>query len=1846
MFRTPKLYSHIAVCLFVVYASGLFAQIQPTATAPAKFQANCNEPPLIFCPADFQACIGASTLPSNTGYAITEPGNILCDQPLLNYSDDTISTGPCADAFTIERTWTATDPYKPQLTTSCVQMITIGDTTAPVFINCPKDTTIAPNIGCMASYTWIPPFVTDDCGQLNLEVTHINGDKFPKGETVVTYKAIDACGNASTCSFVVRVKGECCDLPPIIICPQDFTGCPGDSVHPKRIGKARAMPGRAHCAQPEITWKDDTTFTGNCIGGMIIERTWVARDPHDKTLKATCIQTITLKDETAPFIFACPPDVTVDSDEKCMAIVDWVEPTILDNCDTVIVTQSHVPGDTFPVGGTIVTYTATDLCGNTANCTFEVTVNQKCCVDNPLISCPSDYYGCPGADTDPRFTGTAIAAPGGPNCKQPSVRFEETIVSEGPCPGEKVIKRLWIAQDSVNPDLRSTCIQFLYLRDTLAPTFTFCPADTVVKPNSNCDAVVQWNLPQVDDNCGIASLVSNFEPGDTFPIGNTTVTYIAMDSCGNSDTCNFIITVLDECCNQPPIITCPLDYVGCLKSSTDTSLTGIPQVDKFHPSCGPVLLSYTDDTVSTGPCPNQYLIERTWEAKDSLFPQLVAYCTQVISLEDNEDPFFWECPNDTLVDINTGCQAVVHWIPPVAMDSCGLVSVTSTHQPGDTFDVGITTVIYTAVDACGNDSTCTFTITVIGTCCDQPPLITCPADFRGCVGIKITPDVTGEATAVPGKPTCEEPIITFIDDTLATGTCGRLAMRRVWTATDPNDTSLTASCIQQIFLNDADAPNIIDCPTDMTVKPNDSCEAVVKWIPPTTYDTCSMVTLTSTHEPGDTFPVGSTTVTYTATDACGNISTCSFEVTVTDDCCTKPPVLMCPMDHHGCPGSSIDPSITGQAMAMPGSRFCAQPILTYRDFTIGQGPCAGQLRINRIWVATDPDDPMLQTTCLQILILQDTIDPVIENCPADTTLSPNFDCQAIVFWDVPNITDNCDSLTIVASHQPGDTFDIGVTIVTYVATDGCDNSTVCSFAVEVLDDCCNKPPIISCPPNFSGCPGIAVAPAVAGQPMVEKGHPSCDLPILSFEDDTTFSDPCGELLMVRTWTATDPNNVDLKASCVQTITLLDTVAPIVGECPTDSTLSPNLDCQAIVFWEVPTATDNCDSIVVNASHEPGDTFDIGTSVVVYSFSDRCGNISTCSFTITVLDDCCNKPPVITCPSDFTGCPGMAIDPSATGQPTVEKGHPSCDLPVLSFEDDTISLGPCVGALEVSRLWTALDPNTGLADSCIQNILLQDIEAPVLIDCPVDTTIDANGECAVVVSWTPPLASDNCSLVQVSASHQPGDTFEIGITTVTYTATDDCGNVSTCAFDINVDGQGFELICPSDTLINNPTLPNGEYVYWQKPEVQLCGGAKCVDTIPGFIYMGELNGHRYFCSLYSSTWEDAKATCEQLGGTLAVINSQEENDYVASKLMGMDAFIGLSDRQTEGSFEWVDGSPLNYTNWAPGQPDNLNGLQDYVEMAPDGLWSDEYGYVKNEFVCEISCYELEQLTGPENGGFFPCGTTTVTYAAEDANGNTDTCSFDVTVDCSGFTGYCPVVGLNSSENWIQSVGINGKLFVTGDDSGYGDHTGECLEMVSPSSQDICLELGYTGAPRNVFWKVWIDYNKDLDFNDPGEEAYKGYGKSFFCGTLNFPADLNVRTTMRVAISYGQWPKPCGIVPSGEYEDYCVLLEDGTISLEKEETGATDADQNFVLPIERKVMLFPNPVHDRLNVGYSGEQPVRYEVYDILGQRVDADKWSQERDEMSLDIRTWTPGQYIMKLIYEDGKEKVKNFVIAE
>ena len=226
------------------------------------------------------------------------------------------------------------------------------------------------------------------------------------------------------------------------------------------------------------------------------------------------------------------------------------------------------------------------------------------------------------------------------------------------------------------------------------------------------------------------------------------------------------------------------------------------------------------------------------------------------------------------------------------------------------------------------------------------------------------------------------------------------------------------------------------------------------------------------------------------------------------------------------------------------------------------------------------------------------------------------------------------------------------------------------------------------------------------------------------------------------------------------------------------------------------------------------------------------------------------------------------------------------------------------------------------------------------------------------------------------------------------------------------GSDITLNCPNDITTVAQLGQSGKVVTWAPPVAtttcMVGNGTTCSATdLSGFEYLGEFNGSRYYCSAENThTWLQARDRAIAAGGTLAVICSQAENDFIQHGLLADYAWIGYSDHISEDNFKWVTGDDCGYTNWSRGEPNNSYGDEDFTRLLKTtGKWTDRSPSFKAEYIMEIPCQGsmnpgnvvTTQIAGPAPGSEFPIGMTEVKYEAIDECGNTEICTFKVTVE---------------------------------------------------------------------------------------------------------------------------------------------------------------------------------------------------------------------------------------------------------
>jgi uncharacterized repeat protein (TIGR01451 family) len=607
------------------------------------------------------------------------------------------------------------------------------------------------------------------------------------------------------------------------------------------------------------------------------------------------------------------------------------------------------------------------------------------------------------------------------------------------------------------------------------------------------------------------------------------------------------------------------------------------------------------------------------------------------------------CPGDMTVAANPNqCSAVVSYPAPTASGNCGSDPADCNPPSGSTFPIGTTAV------NCSNGSggACSFNVTVTGND-TTPPSMTCP----GNITTPEDPPGSGQANVTYSTPTatdnCTQDVQVFCSP--PSGSSFPVGVTPVTcTATDASNN--TTSCTFTVTV--VTAACTLTCPQNVTESTGSGCSKVVTYPAPTQAGSCGTVSCDPAS--GSVFPVGTTTVTCTATDSSGNtITTCSFTVTVTGGALTCPSNIVTNEDPPGSGSATVhyqEPaSCSGAAVTCnppSGSSFpvgtttvtCTSANTGSCSFTVTVqtgAPCT--ITCPNITKGNDPgqcgavatfptksgncgSEPIFcnppsgsffpvgttsvtcdnnGTPCTFTVTVNDTQPPTI-NCPASITRNTDpGQCSAAVTYATPTATDNCSGVgTTTCSPPSGSTFPKGTTTVTCTAQDAANNTGSCTFTVTVND---NQNPTITCPANItqSTDPGQCNA-VVSYTPTVNDNCPGATATCTpasgsTFQKGTT----------TVSCTATDTSG-NTSAACSFTVTVNDTEPPTIA-CPSNIS-----QCSSIVTFTLPSASDNCPGVVVVCSPAPG-SFPSGTTPVNCTATDTSGNQRTCSFTVEVTN---------------------------------------------------------------------------------------------------------------------------------------------------------------------------------------------------------------------------------------------------------------------------------------------------------------------------------------------------------------------------------------------------------------------------------------------------------------------------------------------------------------------------------------------------------------------------------------------------------------------------------------------------
>lgn len=225
---------------------------------------------------------------------------------------------------------------------------------------------------------------------------------------------------------------------------------------------------------------------------------------------------------------------------------------------------------------------------------------------------------------------------------------------------------------------------------------------------------------------------------DSFIINLDSGTYAmeVTDFIGCIDT--FTVTVAGMVDNVDPVVNCLTNQSVTVNSSCLVTVPDYTTLVTVTDNCGDsnVVVTQTPSagtTIGIGNTTIWIFAEDASGNKDS--------CSFTLNVQDTILPVITDCPsNITISNTTLVCDAVATWTSPVVTDNCSVSSFTSTHLSGSIFPQGSTTVVYTAVDGSGNNSTCSFVVEVN----IAPSVLTLSSQVggTGCLGDTVTLSVT------------------------------------------------------------------------------------------------------------------------------------------------------------------------------------------------------------------------------------------------------------------------------------------------------------------------------------------------------------------------------------------------------------------------------------------------------------------------------------------------------------------------------------------------------------------------------------------------------------------------------------------------------------------------------------------------------------------------------------------------------------------------------------------------------------------------------------------------------------------------------------------------------------------------------------------------------------------------------------------------------------------------------------------------------------------------------------------------------------------------------------------------
>ncbi|MFT6213983.1 MAG: hypothetical protein ACJAS3_000372 [Roseivirga sp.] len=793
------------------------------------------------------------------------------------------------------------------------------------------------------------------------------------------------------------------------------------------------------------------TFTGNEN-----ETTLVVTDIHGNSSSQTV--KVRVEDNVAPVI-TTPADISVVATSAAGAAVNYVAPVGTDNCSsTTILTAGLANGATFPLGTTLVTYTATDASDNTASASFNVEVAGLA----PQIVVPAAIT----VSTDAGVCGAIVNY-----AATETVGIPASVITYDIQPNSSFdVGTTTVTTTATNAVGTSTSTFTVTVNDNEVPIVITQPLTVQLDANGNGSITSAQVNNGSNDACGIQSLSLDSSTFTCANVGPNTVTLTVTDVNGNSSTATAQITVEDNIAPTIPVASAS----SSIGLPWGNSIGWNPWVHNFN-------LPIPAGATVTGVDMSFSAVDQGWggsgaSAAFELQGQIIGYAqlfhyqqnfninysgsvANYVSTGNNQLKMYfqgypgWQANfrggtmtihydiqgtrgNDLTIYLDASGNASITpaQIDTGVIDNCGILSLNLDKSDFNCSNIGANEVLLTAIDVNGNSADFGATVTVRDVIAAQVITtdITIDLDVNGNASIT-TGDIDNGSNDACGIASLALDITSF--DCINVG-----ANTVTLTVTDNNGNISSATA--EVTVRDVIAAEVLT--TDITIEldANGNASITTGDIDNGSNDACGIASLALDITSFDCTNTGANTVVLIVTDVNGNVSSNTALVTVID--VIAPTVLAQDievfLDDNGAA------SITTTSVDNGSYDNCTFVLsLDNTSFTCDNVGA-------NIVTLTSVDASGNTTSATAVVTVTDAILPTVVPTNIDVFLDANGNTSIVVANVDGGTFDNCGISTITIDINSFDCADLGANNVTLTATDVNGNVNTGVAVVTVIDN--------------------------------------------------------------------------------------------------------------------------------------------------------------------------------------------------------------------------------------------------------------------------------------------------------------------------------------------------------------------------------------------------------------------------------------------------------------------------------------------------------------------------------------------------------------------------------------------------------------------------------------------------------------------------------------------------------------------------------------------------------------------------------------------------------------------------